>query len=148
MATVSGLAGMVTGFVTIAVTYTIGAVTDRYDVAIVGGGIMRPIWWGGAAGHLIAVDPTTLAFTSELLLSSTNGWWNFGDAFTLDGRLYTSHQASEFDPTIDPPPYQTQCWDKDTSTWQTCTIDPPPGYCYYRSHRYGYPRYAPGYYGR
>jgi hypothetical protein len=23
--------------------------------------------------------------------------------------------------------------------------DPPPGYGYYRSHRYGYPRYAPGY---
>jgi len=89
---------------------------------------MRPIWWGGAAGHLIAVDPTTLSFTSELLLSSTNGWWNFGDAFTLDGRLYTSHQASEFDPTIDPPPYQSQCWDTNTSTWLPCTIDPPPGY--------------------
>jgi hypothetical protein len=26
--------------------------------------------------------------------------------------------------------------------------DPPPGYGYYRSHRYGYPRHAPGYYGR
>jgi ACS family hexuronate transporter-like MFS transporter len=31
VATVSGLAGMVTGFVTIAATYTIGAVTDRYS---------------------------------------------------------------------------------------------------------------------
>jgi hypothetical protein len=26
--------------------------------------------------------------------------------------------------------------------------DPPPGYGYYRSHRYGDPRYAPGYYPR
>jgi hypothetical protein len=26
--------------------------------------------------------------------------------------------------------------------------DPPPGYGYYRPHRYGYPRHAPGYYGR
>jgi ACS family hexuronate transporter-like MFS transporter len=33
VATVSGLAGMVTGFVTIAATYTIGAVTDRYSFA-------------------------------------------------------------------------------------------------------------------
>jgi ACS family hexuronate transporter-like MFS transporter len=33
VATVSGLAGMVTGIVTIAVTFTIGAVTDRYSFA-------------------------------------------------------------------------------------------------------------------
>jgi ACS family hexuronate transporter-like MFS transporter len=33
VATVSGLAGMVTGLVTIAVTYTIGAVTDRFSFA-------------------------------------------------------------------------------------------------------------------
>jgi ACS family hexuronate transporter-like MFS transporter len=33
VATVSGLAGMVTGFVTIAATYSIGAVTDRYSFA-------------------------------------------------------------------------------------------------------------------
>jgi ACS family hexuronate transporter-like MFS transporter len=33
VATVSGMAGMVTGFVTIAATYTIGAVTDKYSFA-------------------------------------------------------------------------------------------------------------------
>jgi ACS family hexuronate transporter-like MFS transporter len=33
VATVSGLAGMVTGFVTIAATYTIGTITDRYSFA-------------------------------------------------------------------------------------------------------------------
>lgn len=33
VATVSGLAGMITGFVTIAATYTIGAVTDKYSFA-------------------------------------------------------------------------------------------------------------------
>jgi ACS family hexuronate transporter-like MFS transporter len=48
VATVSGLAGMVTGFVTIAATYTIGAVTDRYSFA--------PILMGaGAAPVLTAV---------------------------------------------------------------------------------------------
>jgi hypothetical protein len=93
----------------------------------IGGGFM-PIWWGGAAGHFIAVDPTTLTFTSELVLSKTNGWWNFGGAFTVDGKIYTSHQASEFDETIDPPPYQSSCWDEKTQTWHDCTIDPPPGY--------------------
>ncbi len=90
-------------------------------------GDLRPIWWGGAAGHFIAVDPTHVSFTSELLLSSTNGWWNFGGAFTFDGRIYTSHQASEYDETIDPPPYQSQCYDNETGKWNDCTIDPPPG---------------------
>ncbi len=33
VATVSGLAGMATGFVTIAATYTIGTVTDKYSFA-------------------------------------------------------------------------------------------------------------------
>ena len=48
VATVSGLAGMVTGFVTIAATYIIGAVTDRYSFA--------PILMGaGAAPVLTAV---------------------------------------------------------------------------------------------
>ncbi len=87
-----------------------------------------PISWGGAAGHFIATDPTTLTFSSELVLSGTNGWWNFGAAFTVDGKIYTSHQASEFDETIDPPPYQSSCWDEKTQTWHDCTIDPPPGY--------------------
>jgi hypothetical protein len=91
------------------------------------GGDMRPIWWGGASGHFIAVDPTTVSFSSETLLSVTNGWWNFGDAFVLDGKLYTSHEANEFDPTIDPPPYQSQCYNTNTMKWEDCTIDPPPG---------------------
>jgi ACS family hexuronate transporter-like MFS transporter len=46
VATVSGLAGMVTGLVTIAVTYTIGAVTDRYSFA--------PILLGASAAPVLA----------------------------------------------------------------------------------------------
>jgi ACS family hexuronate transporter-like MFS transporter len=46
VATVSGLAGMVTGFVTIAATYTIGAVTDRYSFA--------PILMGASAAPVLA----------------------------------------------------------------------------------------------
>jgi ACS family hexuronate transporter-like MFS transporter len=46
VATVSGLAGGVTGFVTIAATYTIGAVTDRYSFA--------PILMGASAAPVLA----------------------------------------------------------------------------------------------
>jgi ACS family hexuronate transporter-like MFS transporter len=46
VATVSGLAGMVTGFVTIAATYCIGAVTDRYSFA--------PILMGASAAPVLA----------------------------------------------------------------------------------------------
>jgi ACS family hexuronate transporter-like MFS transporter len=47
VATVSGLAGMVTGFVTIATTYTIGAVTDRYS--------FEPILMGASAAPVLAI---------------------------------------------------------------------------------------------
>jgi MFS transporter, ACS family, hexuronate transporter len=46
VATVSGMAGMVTGFVTIAVTLTIGAVTDKYSFA--------PILLGASAAPVLA----------------------------------------------------------------------------------------------
>ncbi len=46
VATVSGLAGMVTGFATIAVTLTIGAVTDKYSFA--------PILLGASAAPVLA----------------------------------------------------------------------------------------------
>jgi len=46
VATVSGLAGMVTGFVTIAATYTIGAITDKYTFA--------PILLGASAAPVLA----------------------------------------------------------------------------------------------
>jgi MFS transporter, ACS family, hexuronate transporter len=46
VATVSGLAGMVTGFVTIAATYTVGAVTDKYSFA--------PILLGASAAPVLA----------------------------------------------------------------------------------------------
>jgi hypothetical protein len=87
-------------------------------------------WWGGSAGHFIAVDLSgaTPSFASELKLTSTNGWWNFSDSFAANGLLYTSHQASEYDPNFDPPPQIWDCggWDG-TKYTITCTNDPPPG---------------------
>jgi hypothetical protein len=76
----------------------------------------------------IAVDLSGPApsFASELLLTSTNGWWNFSDSFAANGLLYTSHQASEFDPLFDPPPYVYNCGWTGTN-YITCTNDPPPG---------------------
>jgi ACS family hexuronate transporter-like MFS transporter len=47
VATVSGLAGMMTGFMTIAATYTIGAVTDRYS--------FEPILMGASAAPVLAI---------------------------------------------------------------------------------------------
>jgi ACS family hexuronate transporter-like MFS transporter len=47
VATVSGLAGMVTGFVTIVATYSIGAVTDKFSFA--------PILVGASAAPVLAV---------------------------------------------------------------------------------------------
>src|SRR5947207_3362134 len=46
VAAVSGLAGMVTGLVTIAATYTIGAVTDQYS--------FTPILLGSSAAPVLA----------------------------------------------------------------------------------------------
>jgi len=98
------------------------------NTGIAGGVLFRPFpYWGGAAGHLIAVTlgGEKPAFASELLISGTNGWWNFSSAFTTGGLVFTSHETTEFDPTIDPPPYTYPCYDgKD---YVTCTNDPPPG---------------------
>jgi hypothetical protein len=57
-----------------------------------------PPFWGGGGGHLVAFDvsnPASPEFASEVVLG-TNSWWNFSQAFTTDGRVYLSHQASEF----------------------------------------------------
>jgi len=86
-----------------------------------------PIWWGGGAGHFIAYDVSAEKpkFASEITLSSAEGWWNFSESFGTDGLIYTSHQANEFDPTVDPPPQAWDCWDNGRMT--VCTNDPPPG---------------------
>ena len=85
--------------------------------------------WGGASGQFIAVDLSgeTAALASETTLSGTNGWWSFGNSFTADGLLYTSHQTSEYDPDFDPPPYSYVCWYQLGQPSRYCTNDPPPG---------------------
>lgn len=94
----------------------------------VGRGIFRPIWWGGGAGHMITLNigGEKPSFGGELNILTTNSWWNFGDAFTTNGLVYLSHQANEFDLTIDPPPFVTSCYNG--TNWVTCTNDPPPGW--------------------
>ncbi len=62
MATVSGLAGGVTGFVTIAATYTIGAVTDKYSFA--------PILLG------VSVAPVLAAIVVFALVQNTKNTGN------------------------------------------------------------------------
>src|ERR1700730_12912320 len=64
VATVSGLAGMVTGIVTIVVTYTIGAVTDRYSFA--------PILLGAS------VAPVLAAIVVFVFVRNTNQTGNGG----------------------------------------------------------------------
>lgn len=67
--------------------------------------IARPgLWWGGGgAGRLVAfnvADATTPQLASDLSLTSTNAWWSFSPAFSADGLVYVSHQASEFLPGV------------------------------------------------
>ena len=70
-------------------------------------------------------DPgTEAAFASEVKLADTTQWWNFGEAFAAGDLVFTSHQASEFDPTIDPPPVIYQTYD---GKGTVVTNDPPPG---------------------
>ena len=105
----------------------VGGPAGAADMAVRPGIIAPWPWWGGSSGHFIAVDISkpTPAFASELTLSSTNGWWNFSDAYTANGLLYTSHQANEFDPAFDPPPYTYLNWNG--TSYVTVTNDPPPG---------------------
>jgi hypothetical protein len=107
-----------------------GAATPRSDVAV-GSPAFRPIWpwWGGGSGHFIAtsIGAGQPSFASELNVTGTNSWWGFGDSFTANGLLFTSHQASEWDPTLDPPPYVYSCYDASGTKIVNCTNDPPPG---------------------
>ncbi len=88
--------------------------------------IIGPWYWGGA-GQFVAVDVSNPQpqFASTLQLTSTNGWWSFGQSFTANGLVYTSHQASEYDPTFDPAPYVYSYWDGTKDV--TVTNDPPAG---------------------
>jgi hypothetical protein len=65
----------------------------------------RPWWGGGSSGRLFAFDVTQAAaprFLSETDLTTTNGWWSFSEAFTVDGVVSLSHQGAEFVPATDP----------------------------------------------
>lgn len=63
-----------------------------------------PWYYGGNSGRFLAFDVTPVSnprLLSDLNLSA-NQWWNFSQAIAQDGKIYTSHQASEFVPGIKP----------------------------------------------
>jgi hypothetical protein len=86
--------------------------------------IRWPPYWGGGGGQLIAFDvgrSDAPRFVSAVNLASDN-WWSFSKPFTADGKVYLSHQTSEFVP--EPLP-------KDTAAGESPTPDgviyPPIG---------------------
>ncbi|HVR34686.1 MAG TPA: beta-propeller domain-containing protein, partial [Methylomirabilota bacterium] len=61
-------------------------------------------WYPGGGGRLLAFDvsdPGDPSFLSDVNLTRNN-WWSFSSAFASDGRIYLSHQASEFLPHTTP----------------------------------------------
>lgn len=68
------------------------------------GSIRWPPYWGGGGGQLIAFDvgrSDAPRFASAVNLASSN-WWSFSKGFSADGKVYVSHQTSEF--VAVPPP--------------------------------------------
>lgn len=102
------------------------------DVAIdrpaIGAPGIAPIWWGGGQSTLLAYDVSDSSapkFASETKLAGTNNWWNFSRSFATDGLVFTSHQSSEFDSTVQLPPRVYKEWNG--ATYVTVTNTPPPG---------------------
>ncbi len=62
-----------------------------------GRGFYYPWYGGGGSGQFFTFDVTAAKpkFLSQLDLT-TNNWWSFSQAFTAEGLIYVSHQASEF----------------------------------------------------
>ncbi len=102
------------------------------DGGIVGGrpGIWWP-WWGGGSGRLIALDvndPAAPRLASDLSLGGDGNWWSFSRAFTANGLVLLSHQASEFVEGVtlpgQPPPEPYEVVNPDGTK---ATITPPIG---------------------
>jgi hypothetical protein len=81
-----------------------------------------PPYWGGGGGQLVAFDvsdSTAPRFASAVNLASSN-WWSFSKAFATDGKVYVSHQTSEF--IAEPLPKSTT-----EIPWPDGAIYPPVG---------------------
>lgn len=94
-------------------------------------GSMRwyPWYYGANSGRFLAFDVSPASsprFLSDLNLA-TNGWWNFSAAIAEDGKIYTSHQASEFLPGIKPPYPVSPTIIYDEKTGGYITNRPPDG---------------------
>lgn len=90
------------------------------------------LWWGrGGAGRLIGFEVANGAaprWASDLNLTSSVGGWGFSPAGVAEGRVYLSHQASEFLPGVvlpDQPTPQPVVTKKEDGTLETNT--PPVG---------------------
>ena len=57
-------------------------------------------WYGNqGSGHLLAFDvqsPTQPQFLNDTSLTSSNYWWGFSQAFSVDDLIYVGHQGSEY----------------------------------------------------
>jgi uncharacterized secreted protein with C-terminal beta-propeller domain len=68
------------------------------DGAMVRNSLYWSPWGLSGNGRFLAfdvADPTTPALLSHLNLA-TNNWWSYSQAVTADGKVYFSHQSSEF----------------------------------------------------
>lgn len=98
------------------------------------GGVRPGIWWpgwGGGSGRLIALDvsdPAAPKLASDLNLGTDGNWWSFSQAFTAEGLVLLSHQASEFVEGVtlpgQPPPEPYEIVKPDGSKE---TVTPPVG---------------------
>ena len=84
--------------------------------------------WGNFGGQLVAFDvndPSAPQFLSEVDLREDKNWWNFGQAFAVEGLVYLSHQASEFLPDVRPP--GRRIYEGDEKELEPVVVEPPPG---------------------
>lgn len=86
-----------------------------------------PWWWGNSEAQFYAFDVTDSTkpeFASQVKVSGTNYWWNYGKAYTAEGLIFVSHQGSEFLADIKAP----STVDSGTATKPTLAPpEPPPG---------------------
>lgn len=84
--------------------------------------------WGNSGGQFIAFDvndPNAPQFLSKVDLREENNWWNFSQAFAMEGLVYVSHQASEFLPDVIPP--GRTIYQEDEEELKPVVVEPKPG---------------------
>ena len=73
------------------------------DADIARGDVWGPWWGSNGRERLLAfdvADPAAPKLASQVNLADEGQYWNFSDAFEVNGVVYLSHQSSEFIPDI------------------------------------------------